>query len=152
MTYIHHLSPWAPLRNPKQQYIPLQQHHFAEPLFESCFPKSHTKHFFVSTHLVCGEVTYIHHLSPWGPPQSPQNNNTYPCNNTILLSHFLSHAFLKVSFKTFFRLNPPRMWPGDVYSPSVTMGAPLRAPKHRYLPLQQHHFAEPFFEWLPLFS
>ena len=33
------------------------------------------------------------------------------------------------------------MWPGDVYPPSVTMGAPLRAPKQQYIPLQHHAFA-----------
>ena len=80
----------APLRAPKQQYIPLQHHAFAEPLFE-----------WVNT----------------------------------------SHAFLKLSYETFFCLNPPRMWPGDVYPPSVTMGGPLRAPKQQYIPLQHHAFA-----------
>ena len=33
---------------------------------------SHMKHLFISTHLVCGQVMCISHLSPWGPHQSPQ--------------------------------------------------------------------------------
>ena len=78
----------APLEAPKQQYIPLQKHDFAEPLFE-----------WVNT----------------------------------------SNAFLKLSYETLFCLNPPHMWPGDVHSPYVTMGAPLEAPK-QYIPLQKHTF------------
>ena len=54
-----------------------------------------------------------------------------------------SSAFLKLSYETFFCLNPPCLGPGDVYQPSVTMGAPIRAPKQRYIPLQQHHFSQP---------
>ena len=93
MTYIDHLSPWgAPIRAPKQQYIPLQQPDFAQP------------------------------LSKWVKTNC---------------------AFLKLSYKTFICLNLPRLWPGDVYRPSVTMGAPIRAPKRQYIPLQQPHFAQP---------
>ena len=85
-------------------------------------------------------VARCHH---GGPPSEAPNDNTYPCNNPILLSLFLSLSFLKLSYKTFFCLNPPRLWPGDIYRPSVTIGAPIRAPKRQYIPLQQPHFAQP---------
>ena len=45
-----------------------------------------------------------------------------------------SNGFLKLPYETFFCLNPPCLWPGDVYQPSVTMGAPIRAPKQQYIP------------------
>ena len=51
-----------------------------------------------------------------------------------------SHAFLKLSCKTFFCLTLSRLWPGNVYRPSVTMAAPIRAPKREYIPLQQPNF------------
>ena len=87
----------APIRAPKQRYIPLQQHHFSEPLFK------------------------------WVESSS---------------------ALLKLLYKAFFCLNPPCLWPGDIYQPSVTMGAPIRAPKQRYIPLQQHHFSQPLSKLL----
>ena len=90
----------APIRAPKRQYIPLQQPNFAKPLSKwvktsHAFLKLSYKTFVVSTNLVGVQVTYIDHLSPWGPPSEPPNNNTYPCNNQILLSLFLSGSCRK---------------------------------------------------------
>ena len=48
------------------------------------------KHFLSQPTLSVARFTYINHLSPWGPPSEPPNNNTYPLNNTIFLSHYLS--------------------------------------------------------------
>ena len=86
-TICHH---GAPIRVPKRRCIPLQQPNFAQPLSKwvknsDAFLKLSYKTFFVSTNLVCCQVMYIEHLSPWGPP----NNKTYPCNSMLLLSHFL---------------------------------------------------------------
>ena len=51
-----------------------------------------------------------------------------------------SHACLKFSPKPFFGLNPPHVWPGGVYPPSGTLGAPIRAAKPRYVPRQRPSF------------
>ena len=53
-----------------------------------------------------------------------------------------------MSYKTLFRLNTPRPWPGDVYQTSDTMGTPIRAPKQQYKPLQQPDFAQLLSKWV----
>ena len=70
-TICHH---GAPIRVPKRRCIPLQQPNFAQPLSKwvknsDAFLKLSYKTFFVSTNLVCCQVMYIEHLSPWGPPK-----------------------------------------------------------------------------------
>ena len=56
-----------------------------------------------------------------------------------------SHAHLKFSPAPSFFLKPPHVWPGGVYQPSGTMGAPIRATKQQYIPLQQPSFPQQGF-------
>ena len=99
-------------------------------------------------------LTYINMITytPWKTEQGSTlhkpmgwlKHSSYSCSISKVrfmdcvrsLKENISHAFLKLSNKTFFRLNPPHLWPGDIYRPSNTMGAPIRAPKRQYIPLQ----------------
>ena len=79
-TICHHGSP---IRAPKQRYIPHFQplSKLLQYLFLIFSQNCHMKLF-----LSQPTLKYINHLSPSEPPIS----DTYPCSNTIFLSHFLS--------------------------------------------------------------
>ena len=65
--------------------------------------------------------------------------------NISILNVKSSLARLKFSPEPFFFLNPPHVWPGGPYQPSGTMGAPIRATKQQYIPLQQPSFPQKGF-------
>ena len=64
-----------------------------------------------------------------GPIRAPKQQHKPLQQPNFAQPFATSHAFLKLSYKTSFCTNPPCLWPGDVYRPSVTMGAPIRTQK-----------------------
>ena len=140
----------TPIGAPKQQYLPLKRARFPWPLSKSV-RTSNTLSKLPNEAFFC-----LNPPHPWpgatyrpsgtlGTPIRAPKQQYLPLKRArfpepLFKRVRISNTLSKLPNEAFFCLNPPHPWPGAMYWPAGTLGAPIRPPKPQYLPPKQACF------------